>query len=453
MARRMSVGRLFWAVTLVALGGLLLARNLGYAIPVWRSLAVYWPVLIIGWGLLKLVDYVRLKDERTSLFSAGEVAVLVFVVVVGAGFTAAANIDRDFGFLEVIGEEFDLFDMMGENHAFASRIETDVDAEPIVEIRNRYGAVEVEPGDDGVIQVAIEKLVRATSADAAAALEPELEFSVETDDGRYVVMSNRDGLSQAVRRRFRTNLRVRVPARTTLAIDNRYGAVRVDGLTGDQDVANRYGGVVLNGIRGGVAVENRYGPVSVDAASGDVSISNRYGRVSLTRVGGNVAVENRYAPVQLNEVAGSVAVDNGYSTVAVNRAASDVRVAGRNTRVELEDIQGAVNVDTSYRDVEGRDLMQSIDVATRHGDVLLRFGSSPTAPVTVTGAYSDVRLELPDDAGFVLDAQVRGGSFESEFDGFERESSGRNVRATGRTGDGGPTVSIRTSRGDVRLDR
>ena len=452
-ANRVSVGRVFWAATLVAVGGLLLARNFGYAIPAWRILAVYWPALIIGWGLLKLVDYFRFKDEGKSLFSAGEVAMLVFVLVVGTGFTAAANMDRDFGFLEVIGEEFDLFDMLGENHAFASSIEVAIDPDRVVEIRNRYGTIEVEPGDDGVLRVAIEKLVRASSADAATELEGELEFSIETEDGRYVVASNRNGLSEAVRRRFRTNLRVQAPAGSSLSIDNRYGAVRVTGLGGDQVVENGYGGIILNGIRGSVGVENRYGSVSVDDASGDVSVSNRYGRVTLNDIGGNVAVENAFAPVRLSGIGGSTAVSNAYATVEVSRASGDVRVDGRNSRVELEDIQGAVNVDASYRDVEGRNLRQSVNVATRHADVVLRFESAPTAPVTVTGEYADVRLELPPEPVFFLEAQVRSGSFLSEFDGFEREAACRDVRVTGATGDGGPRVSIRTSYGDVRIVR
>ena len=58
MSRRpKSAGTIFWGLTLVVIGGLLLARNLGYVIPIWGPLARYWPILIIAWGLLKLVDY------------------------------------------------------------------------------------------------------------------------------------------------------------------------------------------------------------------------------------------------------------------------------------------------------------------------------------------------------------------------------------------------------------
>jgi len=63
VSRRTSTGSIFWGATLVAVGGLLLARNFGYSIPIWGPLARYWPVLIIVWGLLKLVDYFRMRND------------------------------------------------------------------------------------------------------------------------------------------------------------------------------------------------------------------------------------------------------------------------------------------------------------------------------------------------------------------------------------------------------
>src|SRR4030095_8954699 len=42
--RQTSAGSIFWGLTLVSIGALLLARNLGYAIPIWGPLAKYWPL-------------------------------------------------------------------------------------------------------------------------------------------------------------------------------------------------------------------------------------------------------------------------------------------------------------------------------------------------------------------------------------------------------------------------
>src|SRR6185295_7289330 len=97
--RRTSAGSIFWGITLVAIGGLLLARNFGYVIPIWGPLARYWPVLIIAWGFLKLLDYYRMRNDpdRRPVFSGGEVVMLIFVIFAGSAITTAANISPDIG--------------------------------------------------------------------------------------------------------------------------------------------------------------------------------------------------------------------------------------------------------------------------------------------------------------------------------------------------------------------
>src|SRR5215467_11055121 len=96
---RRTAGGIFWGCTLMVIGALLLARNLGYNIRIWGYIARYWPVLLIVWGVLKLVDYYRFKNsgDRRSLFSGGEVALLVFVIFAGAAVTTAANLSSNAG--------------------------------------------------------------------------------------------------------------------------------------------------------------------------------------------------------------------------------------------------------------------------------------------------------------------------------------------------------------------
>ena len=57
MSRRKISGSIFWGLVFLSLGGLFLASNLGYTVPIWSLLVRYWPVLLIVWGLFKLVDY------------------------------------------------------------------------------------------------------------------------------------------------------------------------------------------------------------------------------------------------------------------------------------------------------------------------------------------------------------------------------------------------------------
>jgi hypothetical protein len=43
MSIRRSAGAIFWGLTLISVGGLLLAHNLGYSIRIWPYVVRYWP--------------------------------------------------------------------------------------------------------------------------------------------------------------------------------------------------------------------------------------------------------------------------------------------------------------------------------------------------------------------------------------------------------------------------
>src|SRR5262249_31094859 len=97
MSVQRSAGAIFWGLTLVAIGGLLLAHNIGYRIQIWPYIVRYWPALLIGWGLLKFVDYFRFRRAGVNrpLFSGGEVALLILVIFAGSAITTAANVSPD----------------------------------------------------------------------------------------------------------------------------------------------------------------------------------------------------------------------------------------------------------------------------------------------------------------------------------------------------------------------
>src|SRR5215212_5865305 len=117
---RRNLGTFFWGAILVIIGGLLLARNFGYSIPFWNMLAVYWPVLIIVWGMVKLIDYYRFRNMNPPprLFSGPEVGLLLFVIFAGSAITVGANMSPNVGQFFGVGELIDLWSITGNNFEY-----------------------------------------------------------------------------------------------------------------------------------------------------------------------------------------------------------------------------------------------------------------------------------------------------------------------------------------------
>src|SRR5712692_2031572 len=80
-------GSIFWALILIAVGVIFLYQNFNPAIHPWQIIAKFWPVLIIFWGLSKLIDYVQAQTHPETtpppLFSGSEVVLLVLILILG----------------------------------------------------------------------------------------------------------------------------------------------------------------------------------------------------------------------------------------------------------------------------------------------------------------------------------------------------------------------------------
>src|ERR1044071_7721924 len=149
MTVRRSAGTIFWGLTLVAIGGLLLAHNLGYTIHVWPYIVRYWPVSLIAWGMLKFVDFFRFRrgGDNRPLFSGGEVALLILVIFAGSAVTTAANLSPEIGNIFEIGD-LDLWDITGNNYSYDQHSEQqNLPEGSEIDIVNLYGNVEVRPSD------------------------------------------------------------------------------------------------------------------------------------------------------------------------------------------------------------------------------------------------------------------------------------------------------------------
>ena len=194
MSVRRNAGAIFWGLTLVAVGGLLLASNLGYSVKIWPYVVRYWPGLLIVWGLLKFVDYFRFRntDDRRPLFSGGEVALLILVIFAGSAITTAANLSPDIGSIFQIGN-IDLWDVTGNNFNYDQHVEQQ-SATPgsEIEVTNFFGDVEIRPADTDRIVVDVRKTIRASDKQEADRLDQEFSFSIIQEGSKYRIRSNRD---------------------------------------------------------------------------------------------------------------------------------------------------------------------------------------------------------------------------------------------------------------------
>ncbi|HLQ78464.1 MAG TPA: DUF4097 family beta strand repeat-containing protein [Terriglobia bacterium] len=409
MSSRRISGSIFWGVVFLALGALILANNLGYNVHVWSLLVRFWPVLLIVWGLFKLVDYFRAESGSVNrpLFSSSDVAAIIFIILFGSLITLASNMSPDLGKMIQLGD-IDIWDLTGNNFTFTEHHVVDAPADSTIQITNRFGSVDVMPDDADRITVDVNKTVRAEDSASAEKLSSGFVYSITREGSKFRIAGELD-------RRFRVSLTVHVPKRSIVSIENRNGSITLKGLTGNQSIVNRFGTIEAKGITGSLHIENQNGQVQVEDVSDSVSISSSF------------------APVIVSNVRG------------------EVKIEGHNSSVNIDQVEKDLNVQTAFQNIDIRDPRGSVTVNNRNGEVSIRLPQKPRHDITVTSQFGDVNIELPSESSFNVDARSHFGNLYSEFTELRTTYQNSDHFMTGQVGSGGPTIRIDGRNSAVRF--
>jgi len=410
MSKHRISGSIFWGLTFLTIGLLFLFRNLGYAIPLWALFFRYWPVLLIVWGVFKLVDYFRMESGARAqpLFSAGDVTAVIFVILFGSLMTFAANLSPDIGEFFKTGN-FDLWDLTGNNFTFSEKHQMVAGPDSVIEITNRFGDIEVSPGDDNQIVVDVRKSVRAVDEGEAEKVSAGFVYSIVKEDGKYRIGSPLD-------RRFKVSLTVQVPKQSSVTAENRNGKVSLRGLTGSQKITNRFGAIEVRNITGALTVEDQNGGVTVDDVSDSVSITNSFGPITAVNIRG------------------------------------DLKINGRNNSIDIDHIEKDLEVESAFQNVDIRDPRGGVKVTNRNGEISIRLLQKPTNDISVSSEFGSVNIEMPADSSFVADVQSRFGNLHSDFPELRTNyENNTERRMEGRVGSGGPTIHVENRNGEVRF--
>lgn len=455
MSRTRRAGSFFWGLVLIAAGSIFLLKNLGYNVPVWTGIARYWPVLLIVWGFVKLIDYARLKraGDTGPLFGAGEVVLLILVIMSGTALTAAANMNPDFAALFEMAD-INLWDITGNSYHFTEHYEREVPSASSIEIINRYGSVEVIPADTDRIVVDVDKTVIAANSTIAADLSRQMMYSIAQEGSRYRVISsyNRDE-NRNRGRRFKTSLIVKVPRRSAIVLDNRNGSVDLSGLTGDQKITNAFGKVTLTRVAGTISISNRNDTVLVEGIEGATTIFNEFGNVEARKVVGALELRHRNGNVEVEDIKGDTKISSAFGSIEVRDIQGSLNVSARNASVEVSRVENDVVVDNQFQSVRLDGIKGGTTVTNRNGNVDIRYAQPPRRNIQVNSQFGDVTLALPPSSTFSIDARTRFADVSSDFPELtRREDNDRNTLA-GQVGTGGPEIRIDNRNGSIRIEK
>ncbi|MGA2183093.1 MAG: DUF4097 family beta strand repeat-containing protein [Bryobacteraceae bacterium] len=450
----MRRGSVIGPLILIAIGAMFLTRSLWPQIPLWEMLATWWPVLLIGWGALRLIEIAvqAAGDKPLSCngISGGEWVLVVFICIIGSTAWAAHRHSWWNG-----GPWRGIVADMGENYDYGLAPATATAGKtPRVVIEAFRGNARIT-GVDSATDVKVDgrKSIRSLSQKEADDANKQTPLEVLSDkEGRITVRTNQD----------KANGRLKVTEELEIAVP-KGATIEAHGLTGDFDITDVNGSVDIASDNAGVRLQNIGGDVRVQLDKSDM--------VRAVGVKGKVDLRaSRGDDVELDNIAGVVTASGTWSgEVELRNLAQAVKFEGSNFEFEAAKIPGQVRlsgsdltgntvvgpirVSAQARDIQLTDFSQGLDLDVDRGDVELRPAKSGVPKMEVRVRSGDVDLALPPQAKFDLKASTDRGELRNEFGApleVHQTEGGNGGSIAGMVGNG-PVVHITTDRGTVTV--
>jgi DUF4097 and DUF4098 domain-containing protein YvlB len=439
MRRRSLTGPLL----LLVIGGFFLWKNLHPDAQIFDLMAMYWPFLLIAWGLLRLVETLiwSAQGYRPGL-SGGEVVLIILICIIGSGVYQAHRS----GF-NIVANGVDIW---GNQFDYPISVNASAAGMKLIVIENPRGNVRVSGSDAQSVGVSGQQTIRSYSrqeADRAHDLTP-VEIVPEGD--HLLVRTNQERAPNG--QRASDDLEVTIPRGMAVEARADTGDFEISDLTGNVDLTSDRGDVRLSGVKGSAHLEIAHSDlIHASGIGGGIELRGSGSDIDLENIGGQVTITGEYrGTLDFKNLAKTLEYE-GTRNTEVHLEAAPGRVNMDLSQFQATDIVGPVRLVTGSRDVKVEQFTVSMDLQTERGDVELDPGRAPMPSIDARSDNGKIDLVLPPKASFALQATAETGDAVNDFGPpIQKDVHGRTATLTGRVGDG-PTIRLMTNRGWISV--
>jgi DUF4097 and DUF4098 domain-containing protein YvlB len=446
----MRRGSLVGPLLLIGIGGLFLARNVFPDLPLLDYLARYWPVLLVVWGVLRLVEILVWTAMDRPLpaqgISGGEWVLVIFLCVFGASLHAVRGFST---WWPRSGIELGVLESLGQSFEYPVSGEAATGKAPKIVIESFRGNARITGADVQTVKVMGRNTVRSLDEPTAERANREAGFEVSGDANQITIKTNQNRVSGNLR--ITADLDITVPKGASVTARGRGGDFDIHGIAGSVDIDSDSASVRLEDIGGSVRADLRGGDiVRALNVQGGLELKGRGSDIDLQNIQGPVTVNGNFSGVtQFHNLAKPLRFVTTYSEFTVEKLPGDVRLTLGD--LSASNLTGPVRF-TSTRswDIRLAGFTNSLEINDNGGDIDLRPATVPMAKMDVHTRSGHIELALPDAAKFDLSATTNQGEISNDFGAPlamepNRRGRGRSLHGS----NGGPPVNLTTDRGDI----
>jgi hypothetical protein len=416
----------------------------------WHLFANYWPVLLILWGVIKLIEHQQAQREgtRSPGIGAGGVLLIIMIIVFGLIATQMDHVNwsglRD-NFNMDDGDFPNIFG--GDNFSYNDHLDQDFPAGAALKVIDTRGAVSVHASDDNKITVAVRKRINADNQGDADKYNNETKPTISAIGGLVTVSANAEAAGE---HGVEVDLDISLPRKASLTVSSRRGDTTVTARDGTIDISAQHGDTSVEDIGGNVKVSQEKGSVKIQQITGDVRVEGRVNDVSVSDIKGAVQLEGEFQEsIKLERIAKTVTFKSARTDMEFSRIDGSLDLDSDD--LHAEQITGPLHLSTRSKNIRLTEVSGDVRLQNDNGTVEL--GMRNLGNVQIDNRNGDVQISLPEKSGFRVDARAKDGEIQSDFPDLKVDNNDRESHANGSVGNGSSHIVVNNEHDTIEIRR
>ena len=295
---------------------------------------------------------------------------------------------------------------------------------------SRANDLTVNGEDRADISVELHAVGRGYDDSEAKTVAATAKLRVERNGDAMVVSMDQPQRLPRNARLEQLTIVLNVPKRLALRVEPHTGRLLASDLASAEIMGSR-GETRLHNIAGHLQIAHTGGKLEIEAVN-SLKLNSRNSNGTIARVSGLATIDVTGGELRLENVVGPLDVEarnTDFTLDAARTAKAPLRFNGTGGELHVSNLRTEARIDGRNTDIEV--VMQA------------------AAPLTIYNTGEDINVTAP-AAGYTLDAVATEGRLEIG-DGTLKAQEDGDSRVNGAVRGGGPTLSLRATRGDITV--
>lgn len=321
--------------------------------------------------------------------------------------------------------------------------EFSVNKDAKVSLNNRYGNLNITTWDKNRVEIEVTITVKGDDLDAVedklSSIHVDFNANASYVEAETIFGDKKNSWSwwkKSKNMNYKINYVVKMPKTNSIDLDNDYGTIYLDEISGKANINCDYGKIIVGEL---LASNNR---INLDYCATSTINYMKSGDLNID-----------YSKLNVN-TSEKLRVNADYSTIKLEKTKSADFNCDYGS-ISIDDVED-INVNSDYVSVRLGIVRKNMDIDADYGSISVKNLAKDFENATINAQYTGVRIEVDSDAVFNFEIDLQYASFKRDNDKIEfYESNSKSTKKyyKGKYGKGntGSTLKIKSQYGSVSI--